>query len=109
MRDLVFDMHKWDGVERRSEPRFAISVPVEVTPYEVEPLRAHLKFVAVTRDISASGITFLHTESVQEDFWLLEFARPRTKGIRLVLEVLYRRPIGPLWEIAGRFVTEPSA
>ena len=38
VRDLVFDMHQWDGVERRAEPRFAISVPVEVTPYEVDPL-----------------------------------------------------------------------
>jgi len=107
VRELVFAMHTYDGVERRAEPRFAISVPVEATPYDVDPLRPQEKFVAVTRDISASGITFLHTKSVEENFWLLEFGWPRSKGIRLVLEVLYRRPIGPLWEIAGRYVTEP--
>lgn len=107
VRELVFEMHKYDGVERRAEPRFAVSVPVEATPYDVDSMRAHERFVAVTRDISASGITFLHTKSVEEDFWLLKFAWPRTRGVRVVLEVLYRRPIGPLWEIAGRFVTEP--
>jgi hypothetical protein len=107
VRDLVFEMHTYDGVERRAEPRFAVSVPVEATPYDLDPLRPHEKFVAVTRDISASGITFLHTKSVDENFWLLKFDWPRSKGVRLVLEVLYRRPIGPLWEIAGRFVTEP--
>ncbi|HEX4000477.1 MAG TPA: PilZ domain-containing protein [Pirellulales bacterium] len=107
VRDIVFAVQGYDGVERRAEPRFAISIPVEVTPYDVDPLRAHPKFVAVTRDISASGVTFLHTTSIEETYWLLKFAHPRARGVRLVLEVLYRRPIGPLWEIAGRFVTEP--
>jgi hypothetical protein len=106
---LVAERLKYEGVERRGEPRFPICIPVEATPYDVGGQRARAKFVAVTRDISASGITFLHTASVEEDYWLLEFPRPGIRGIRLVLKVLYRRPIGPLWEIAGRFVTEPTS
>lgn len=110
VRELVADvLLKYDGVERRIEPRYPISIPVVATPYDVGRNRAGSKFVAVTRDVSASGVTFLHTNSVDEDFWILEFGRPVANGARLVLEVLYRRPIGPLWEIAGRFVTEPTS
>ena len=105
---LVTDVKSYNGVEQHAEPRFPVCIPVEATPYDVGEHRTREKFVAVTRDISVSGITFLHTKSVEEDFWVLEFQRPAVKGIRLVMEVLYRRPIGPFWEIAGRFVTEPT-
>jgi hypothetical protein len=106
---LVASVQTYNGVERRADPRFPISIPVKVTPYNTQGNRSREKFVAVTRDMSASGIAFLHTAPVEEDFWLLEFGHPQTEGVRLALQVLYRRPVGPLWEIAGRFVTEPQS
>ena len=106
---LVASVQTYNGVERRADPRFPISIPVKVTPYDTQGNRSREKFVAVTRDMSASGIAFLHTAPIEEDFWLLEFGHPQAEGVRLVLQVLYRRPVGPLWEIAGRFVNETQS
>jgi hypothetical protein len=102
--------------ERRAHLRHAVSMSVRVVPLDdnkqpvAEPFCAMMRdmciagsFEALTRDISAGGVSMYHTHPVQEKFLELELTSPEGERLKLILEVLRCRKTGPLYEIAGRF------
>jgi hypothetical protein len=104
IRGLIDDAQKAFIADRRRELRHPLSVPVTVTPVGDANRRLTGAFVAVTRDISTTGISFLHTNLVNDHYLNLRFTESRPDAPTIVIEVLRRRKIGPLWEIAGKFL-----
>jgi hypothetical protein len=99
IRDLIDGAQKDYIVDRRRESRHPLATPVAVLPVG----RLAAAFVAVTRDVSTKGISFLHTAPVEDHYLYLQFPESPQDSLTVVLEVLRRRRIGPLWEIAGNF------
>ena len=104
IRELIDDAQKAFIADRRREPRYPLSVPVAITPVGEARRQLTGAFDAVTRDISTSGISFLHTSLVNDHYLNLRFTEARPDAPTIVIEVLRRRKIGPLWEIAGKFL-----
>ncbi|HEV2968420.1 MAG TPA: PilZ domain-containing protein [Pirellulales bacterium] len=90
-------------VERRAEPRCPVCISMEAIPYDSHGHRANQPFTAVTKDVSASGISFLHDAVILDRFLLVRFHRlNQHNSQQIVLEVSRRRQVWPLWEIAGK-------
>jgi hypothetical protein len=94
----------FNGHERRTEVRHSIAINVLAIPLDANFDKCGEPFVAVTRDISASGIAIFHNRDVAVKFLALEIADPWGNPLRLILNVLRTRPLGLFYEIAGRFV-----
>jgi hypothetical protein len=106
--DLTADVRNSHSPERRTEPLYAVMVPVFATPFDASGHRIGEPFRAVTRDVSAIGGAILHTAHVPAQYLLLEFNLPGGREFRVVLEILRVRAIGPLWELIGRFAAVPG-
>jgi hypothetical protein len=104
IRELIDDAQKAFIADRRREHRHPLSVPVAITPVAEASRQRNGAFVAVTRDISTNGISFLHTSLVNDHYLNVRFTESRPDAPTVVIEVLRRRKIGPLWEIAGKFL-----
>jgi hypothetical protein len=97
IRELVDEAQQDFVVDRRREHRFPLLIPVIVTPIR----EGASTFAAVTRDISLRGVSLLHTGPVEDHYLRIQF-KPDAPPV--VIEVLRRRKVGPLWEIAGKFL-----
>jgi hypothetical protein len=106
---LVDDLQVNYVLDRRQERRYPLCIPVDVAKCDSRGQRSGEAFTAVTKDISAGGMAFLHRFPIGDQ--LVEISFPgsgRYAGARLILLVIRRRAVGPFWEIAGRFVFEPD-
>ncbi len=107
VRDLLNDIQAEYIGDQRAYPRRAICVSIEAIPFDSQGRQAGKAFTAATKDISATGLSFLHDAAILDRYLLVRFPRSdRCPSQWIVLEVLRRRPVGPLWEIAGRSVAE---
>jgi hypothetical protein len=105
--EIMEDIQADYVADKRSDPRCPVCVPLEVTPYNRQGQRTGKSFRAVTKDVSASGIAFLHTAEFVDRFAVVRFPGvKRHANERIVVQVLRCREVGPLWEIGGRFVVE---
>jgi hypothetical protein len=104
VRELIDEAQQDFIVDRRRDRRYPLFVPVTVTPVGEASRRLNSTFVAVTRDVSAGGISFLHTSPVDDHYLYLRFTESRLDAAAIVIEVLRRRQVGPLWDIAGKFL-----
>jgi hypothetical protein len=99
IRDLIDGSQKDFILDRRRERRHHMLTAVTVMPVG----RLATAFVAVTRDVSTKGISFLHTAPVDDHYLYLQFPESSQGSLTVIMEVLRRRQVGPLWEIAGNF------
>jgi len=106
VKRMTSDAHFYMGTEKRTEARYAISIAVNAFPINHSYEQTGQEFVAVTRDISTRGLALLHTQAVTTKWLAIEAISPQNERIRTVIEVLRCRAIGPLFEIAGKFVTD---
>jgi hypothetical protein len=70
---LTNGAQKYDGPERRSEPRFAITMSVPTQALDESRCRVGAPFVAITRSISRGGIAFYYTKPIAERFLAMQF------------------------------------
>lgn len=84
------------GAEHRSSPRVSYSRPVQVTKDNKTDLCA-------TKDISRTGIGFLHTRPLYGRV-ILGFTTPTGDTVRFLGEVVRARQVGRLFEIGAKFV-----
>jgi hypothetical protein len=91
---------------RRREVRHAVALPVDATPVDASlyPLGPVLQ--AVTRDISTSGISLLCTTSPEAKYLAISLWAAEGQRLDAVVEVLRCRPLGPMFDLGGRFVTK---
>jgi hypothetical protein len=99
----------YSGPDRRREARHRIAVLVRTTPVDenLQPIGEEL--IVTTRDISSGGISLIHQERIEAPYLAVELTDLNGTPLRAMVEVLRRRPLGPFFEIAGRFVVKTYA
>ena len=95
----------YDGPDIRSERRYAVSLRVAAAPVDEQLNKIGEEFIAMSRDISSSGIAIYHTRGVSDRFLALELTAASGEKMRVLLQVLRCRPAGLFYEIAGKFVS----
>lgn len=110
IREVVHEVRENCPEDRRADTRCPICVPIEVTVCDLQSHRNRCACTMVSKDVSATGMSILHTFPIRDRLLMVSFPQSQQHAEdRLVLEVTRRRPVGPLWEIAGRFVTESES
>jgi hypothetical protein len=95
----------YKGLERRSDKRYLRAMPVLVQPVDEQSNAVGLPFVAMTRDISASGIGLVHTEPIEHEMVALRMSFPG-KEVDLVATVVWCRSLGPFYYAGANFVSK---
>jgi hypothetical protein len=103
---LAERLTQYRGVERRSEHRYRVAIPLLAMPLDDELKSAGREFAAVTRDISSRGIAMLHLRPVESPFLAVELTDPDGHKLEAAIEVLRCRKVDHFYEIAGKFVTK---
>ncbi len=93
------------GVERRSDRRYLMAVPVLAQPVDAEHNPIGGAFAVVTRDISPKSIGLVHTDKVDHQ-WLALQMRLAGELVNVLVEVLWCEPLGPFEYVGGRFVAK---
>ncbi len=96
----------YEGPDSRTEPRYAVRLRVAAVPVDEDLQKIGEPFVAVSRDISGSGIALYHTRDISERFLALELSAPAGDKTYVLLEVLRCRTVGLFYEIAGKFISK---
>lgn len=99
----------YEGPDSRTEPRYPVQLRVAAVPVDENLERTGEPFMAVSRDISGSGIAIYHTRGVTDKWLALELTTPSGEKMHVVLEILRCRPVGLFYEIAGKFVSKFTA
>jgi hypothetical protein len=90
--------------ERRESVRYVAVLEVVVVPLDETYKSIGKPFLALTRDVSTSGMCLLHTRPAPTPLLFVEIARPPEPPLKVVLQVCRNRRIGQFFEIAGNFV-----
>jgi hypothetical protein len=93
----------YHGAEQRCEPRHSTALRAVVVMLNDRGEACGRPFVCLTNNISASGLSLLHTSAVSELLLEVELDDPSGGQRRGTLEVLRCRSLGECFEIAGRF------
>lgn len=102
---MVQEGSYYRGEDRRIEERHRVAISVTGMPVDDNMQPAAEAFEAVTRDISRSGLALFHSQPVTTKFLAVQLIDLDGHQFEAVVQVLRCRPIGPVFEIAGRFVT----
>lgn len=92
------------GCERRRSPRYPVVIPAVAQPFTSSFCPTGLSFMALTRDISVTGLALVHTRAVPAEFLALELPAGKNEKMQLLMRVLRCQPFHHLYEIAGRFL-----
>lgn len=103
---LVSRLTHYEGVERRSQGRHRIAIPLLAMPLDDQLFPVGEGFAAVTRDISSCGIALFHQRWVNSPFLAVELVDPDGQKLEAAVEVLRCQRVNEFYEIAGKFVTK---
>lgn len=101
----IRDAQLYDGVERRSERRHLMAVPVLVQPVDAQFNATGAPFAAVTRDISQTGVGLVHEEPIDPQLLALRMCLAGEE-VKLVVEVLWCRAFGPYHYVGGKPISK---
>ena len=90
-------------VERRQEPRESLVVPVLAQPVDQDGEPFGEAFSVVSRDISSSSIGLILPKPAHHQRLALRFCL-NEEVVKVVIEVLWCKPMGPFELLGGRFV-----
>jgi hypothetical protein len=101
-KSLLPEDDKW--ADHRRHKRYRTAVPVVVLPLasdfrvsgEAEPMTA--------ANVSLGGAALLHTRRVDAPYLAIDF-RPAVDELQVVFKVLRCRPLAPVYEIGGQFIS----
>jgi hypothetical protein len=98
-----------DDGERREFERASLLATVIAIPLSGSGEPCGEPFKAAARDVSEGGLSLLHTRAVTSELLAVRWSPLGASGhhINLVLEVHRCQPMGPFYEVAGRFA-EPA-
>jgi hypothetical protein len=108
VRRLVHDKTHYNGPERRRCPRYPLVVPVSVMPLDEQFRPAGSLYRAVTRNISATGVSIISQTRLQADYLSLLLVNSSADYLEVVVRVARTAMIGPMFEFAGPFVAIPE-
>lgn len=100
-KHLVRELTEFEQDARESK-RHKITMEVIVRPVNGDGTTFGAAYRAVSTDISATGLGFLHRRPVSDKYLCVTF---RTEAeLSVIIEVVRCRPVGPLFEVGGVFV-----
>lgn len=107
MRDLVNSLANdgYVGTQKRASPRHRITMEVAAVPLDELLRPIGDPFIALTRDISAGGISLVHTRRVAAPYLLLKLDNGGGVAVRVITKVLRCRQLKRFFEVAGKFVS----
>ena len=91
-------------VERRSENRCEMVVPVLIQPLDAQFNAVGTPFSTVTRDVSPKGIGFVHSEPLDHSLLALQMSIA-DEEMNLVAEVRWCKKLGRLYHIGASLVS----
>lgn len=98
-----------DGPDRRTEPRFRVTLPVSLCLLDERFAPLGYEVRAVTRDISENGLGLVCQDPVNAKYLSLQLASPAGEHFSVIVEVLRCRPVGYYFDVGCRFVTHGDA
>ena len=96
---------EYKGTDKRNSQRRAVVVPVPVIELDENVSPTGNVHMAVTRDISSSGISLISTRAANSRFIAVELSISYDETIQVVIRVNRCRPLRCFYEIAGPFFT----
>ena len=91
--------------DNRGAQRRAVVVPVPLIQLDEGLSPTGNVHMAVTRDISSSGISLVSTRAANSPFLAVELSASYDETIQIVMRVIRCRPLRCFYEIAGPFFT----
>ena len=104
VRQLIEEQHRCVGIERRSDERESISVPVMVQPLDDQYEPQGPPFTALTRNLSGGGIGLLHNEPVSNSYIQVRLRNRASETLDVVANVRHCSFQDGHYLIGGRFV-----
>lgn len=93
-----------DAPQRRAAKRHAGVMSVAVMPLDDQFQPAGAAFMAMTRDLSTSGLRLVTDRAVDDKYLAVDLTLPPVPSIQVALEVIRCEPVGKYYEIAGPLV-----
>lgn len=90
------------GDERRRRDRHHMMLPVRAVPVDKYNRPCGQPFDLITRDISATSISLLHTEEITDERLGLQF-RIAGDDVNVVIDIVWSEPLGPFYGAGGEF------
>ena len=104
-RRQVVNAMFFKGDERRREGRYPMMLPVRAVQVDADNKPLGECFDLITRDMSSTGISLIHTDPIQGDRLAIHFFIAETE-VNLVIDIVWSRELGPFYGAAGRFVVK---
>ena len=94
------------SVEKRTANRrvFHAAIPVQPVDENFRPLGE--VFMAVTHDISVTGLCMFYNRAVEDEYLAVELDAAGGQTLQVVIRVCRCRPMGRFYQIAGEFITQ---
>jgi CheY-like chemotaxis protein len=94
------------GGDRRKTDRVSLLATVVAVPVTKQFEPCGEAFKAAARDVSQGGMSMLHTRAISSEYVALRWQSLASKNsfIKVVMQLIRCRPMGPFYELAGQFV-----
>ncbi len=95
------------GPERRMDPRWLVVMPLPAVRLDGRLQPCGEPFVAISRDVSTTGMGLFHSQGVPlKSLLAVELRTPEGEVMQAVLEVLHCRPDSGEFAIGGAFLAK---
>ena len=101
---LIHDKTHYRGRERRRCPRYPLAESVSAIPLDDHLQATGPPFDAVTRDISACGVSIISHTRCEGKYLSLLLVNSSSDYLEVVIRVARFRVVGPMYEYAGPFI-----
>ena len=105
---LIHDRTHYQGPERRRCPRYPLAESVSAIPLDDQLQPTGPPFDAVTRNISACGVSIISHKRCEKKYLSLLLVNSSSDYLEVVIRVIRFRAVGPMYDYAGRFITVPG-
>jgi hypothetical protein len=101
-RRQIVNATLYKGDERRGEGRHHMLLPIRAVAVDQANRPTGEPFDLVSRDISASGISLVHTETIRDERMAIQL-RIAGETVNVVIDVVWSEPLGPFYGAGGEF------
>ena len=96
---------KYSGSESRRQKRFPVAATVTVMPLGPDFRIIGQPMRATTLNVSGGGCAIVQKKQINEPYLAIDFDACGVELLPAVLQVTRTRPLGPVFEVAGRFLS----
>jgi hypothetical protein len=99
---------EYTGPDHRIHKRYPVAVPVVVLPLALDFRIVGEPVQMTTANISLGGAALIHTRFLDAPYLALDFTVAGVELLQVVLKVLRVNSTGPVYEMAGQFISRLS-